>query len=94
MTEQLDTLLEKLAAEPPDHSLDSLEIDLASSIDTRRAQTRLVALLAPVEAGAVTLALAIGLAAGGFAATTTPHALEGLSSASALSPSSLLEGRP
>ncbi|MBB3892811.1 MULTISPECIES: hypothetical protein [Phenylobacterium] len=96
MSERLDELLNRLAASPADRSLDGLETEIGRRIAARRRDARALAALAPVRFASVSLALAMGLTAGGAVAASAalaPQHDSPLSSAARLAPSNLLEGR-
>lgn len=95
MPNELDDLLNRLAHEAPDVSLDGLEDAVLRSVARRRDALRAAWALAPVRVASVGLALAVGVTAGGMAAATTlaqPHRLDTFSSSAHLAPSTLLEG--
>lgn len=96
MSERLDELVSRLATRPADRSLDGLEAHIGRSIAVRRRETRALAALAPVRFASVSLALAMGLTAGGAVAASAvlaPQHDGALSSGAHLAPSNLLEGR-
>ena len=95
MTERLDDLLERLAAEPIDRSLDQLQADIWRSVARRRVEFRTAAALAPVSMASVGLALAIGVLVGVVTAANDvvfPHHSGTFSVVTDLAPSTLLEG--
>ena len=96
MSDRLDDLIGRLAGSPTDRSLVGLEAALGRSISVRRGEARTATLMAPVRLASIGLALAIGVIAGGAAATATimaSHPYSTFSSDAHLAPSSLLEGR-
>jgi hypothetical protein len=95
MPNELDDLLNRLAQEAPDASLEGFEDAVLSGMTRRREALRAARALAPVRAASVGLALAVGITAGGMAAAMTlaePHRLDTFSSSAHLAPSTLLEG--
>lgn len=95
MTDSLDDWVTALAAAPADRSLDGLEAEVGREIVARRREARTVRALAPVRVATVGLALAVGVAAGGVAATTAvqaQHPTGPFAAATDLAPSTLLEG--
>ncbi len=95
MAENLDRLLERLAGAHEDASLEGFEQRVLAGVAARRDAVRTARAMAPVRVAAVSLSLAVGVAAGGMAAATAlaePHALDTFSSSSHLAPSTLLEG--
>jgi hypothetical protein len=95
MSDRLDELVGRLAGSPLDHSLDGFEAEIGRSIVRRRRDMKDAALLAPVRVASVGLALAMGVTAGGAAATASllkPQPLSVFSSTAHLAPSNLLEG--
>lgn len=95
MSERLDELVGRLAGSPLDHPLDGFETEVGRSIARRRRDMKDVTLLAPVRVVSLGLALAMGVTAGGAAATATllhPQPLSVFSSSAHLAPSNLLEG--
>ncbi|ODT85032.1 hypothetical protein [Phenylobacterium sp. SCN 70-31] len=95
MSERLDELVDRLAASPADRSLDGLEAQIGRSIASRRRDARALAALAPVRFASVSLALAMGLTAGGAVAASAALAPQhdgAFSSGAHLAPSNLLEG--
>ena len=96
MSERLDELVDRLAASPADRSLDGLEARIGRSIASRRRDARALAALAPVRFASVSLALAMGLTAGGAVAASAALAPQhdgAFSSGAHLATSNLLEGR-
>lgn len=96
MSERLDELVDRLAAAAADRSLDGLEARIGQTIVARRRDARALAALAPVRFASVSLALAMGLTAGGAVAASAALAPQhdgAFSSGAHLAPSSLLEGR-
>lgn len=95
MSARLDSLIDRLAAQPTDRFLGHLEDELGRDIRLQRREARVTAALAPVGAVAVVMALALGVTVGGVtaAATRSPSSLEGLTGAGRLAPSALLDGR-
>lgn len=95
MTLNIDDLVDRLATQPLDRSLDGLEGDISRSIARRRADLKTGAALAPVRVASVGLALAMGVTAGGLAAAgsvSTPQQFSTFSVSAHLAPSTLLEG--
>jgi len=95
MANELDDLLNRLARETPDGSLDGFEDTVLSTVARRREGLRAARALAPVRAASIGMALAVGVTAGGMAAATTlaePHRFDTFSSSAHLAPSTLLEG--
>lgn len=95
MTLNINDLVERLAAQPLDRSLDGLELEVSRGIARRRADLNTGAALAPVRVASIGLALAMGVTAGGLAATTTastPQQFSTFSVSAHLAPSTLLEG--
>lgn len=93
--DDLDLMLQRLAADPVDGRLDGLEGAVFHRLARRRAAQRSSRALAPVRVASVGLAMAVGVAAGGLAAATTaaqPRAMDTFSTAAHLAPSTLLEG--
>ena len=96
MSERLDELVDRLAAVPADRSLEGLEAEIGRRVAARRRDARALAALAPVRFASVTLALAMGLTAGGAVAASAalaPQHDSAFSSGAHLAPSNLLEGR-
>lgn len=95
MSDRLDELIERLAGAQVDRPLDSFESEVGQSIARRRREAKDAMQLAPVRVVSVGLALAMGVTAGGAAATVTllkPQPLSVFSSSAHLAPSNLLEG--
>lgn len=95
MPDQLDDLLNRLAREAPDASLEGLEDAVLRGVSRRRDALRAARALAPVRVASIGLALAVGVTAGGMAAAATlaaPHGFDTFSSSAHLAPSTLLEG--
>lgn len=95
MSERLDDLVGRLASAPLDQSLDGFEGEIGRSIAQRRREMKEVVRLAPVRVASIGLALAMGITAGGAAATATllrPQPLSVFSTSAHLAPSNLLEG--
>ena len=96
MNERLDRLVDRLAASPPDRSLDHFEAQVTWGIARRRARARAASALAPVRAASIGLALAMGVTVGGFTAAeliVAPRASGAFSAAADLAPSTLLDGQ-
>lgn len=94
MSDRLDSLLARLAAEPPERSLDHLGDDVVRSIKRLRVEARTVSALAPLRLATTGLALAMGVTASSFVAAAAAERTEQLSSFSImaqLAPSTLLE---
>jgi hypothetical protein len=94
MTLNIDELVQRLSAQPLDRSLDGLELEVSRGIARRRADLKTSAALAPVRLASIGLALAMGVTAGGLAASTisTPQQFSTFSVSAHLAPSTLLEG--
>ena len=95
MSDRLDELVGRLAGSPTDRRLDGLEAEIGRNILLRRRDARATTLMAPVQVASIGLALAMGITAGGAAATATilvPQPLGVFSSSAHLAPSSMLEG--
>ena len=95
MREDLDHLMTQLAAGGPNRSLDGLEHTVMSAVRRRREDRSATRALAPIRLASVSLALAIGVTAGGMAAVTTllePRQLSPFSTEAHLAPSTLLDG--
>ena len=95
MSDRLDGLVGRLAGSPLDHPLDGFETEIGRSIARRRREMKDAVLLAPVRVASLGLALAMGVTAGGAAATAAllnPQPLSVFSSSAHLAPSNLLEG--
>ena len=95
MSQDLDRLLERLGASQAAGAPGRLEADVMGGVARAEAERRTTAALAPFRVAAVAVALAMGVTAGGLAAARTvdPSQAGALSIASALAPSTLLEGR-
>jgi hypothetical protein len=94
MSDHLDEVMRRLAAQPTDRFLGRLEDELGHDIRLRRREARLTAALAPAGAAAVALALTLGLTVGGVtaAAAGSRVGVDGLTG-SRLAPSTLLDSR-
>jgi hypothetical protein len=93
MTDPLDQLLARLAAEPTDRSLAHLEARVGRSIADRRTEAHAGAALIPVRLASIGLAMAIGLVAGGATSGLVTGHNHGLFAPAAdLAPSTLLDG--
>lgn len=95
MTLNIDELVQRLAAQPLDRSLDGLELEVSRGISRRRADLKTSAALAPVRFASIGLALAMGVTVGGLAAAgtiSTPQQFSTFSVSAHLAPSTLLEG--
>jgi hypothetical protein len=95
MTGDLDQLLMRLAAAPIDRALEGLEAQIGRDIAARRGEAEIARALAPVRFATVGLALAIGVTAGGTAATMAAHHASAhgpFAAMTQLAPSTLLEG--
>jgi hypothetical protein len=95
MTLNIDELVQRLAAQPLDRSLDSLELEISRGIARRRADLKTSAALAPVRFASIGLALAMGVTVGSLVAASTistPQQLSTFSVSAHLAPSTLLEG--
>jgi hypothetical protein len=95
MTERLDTLMARLAEAPADHALDHMEADVAGGIARWREDAGARSSLGPVRVASVGLALAMGVIAGGAAATSAvsePRHFDTFAIQAALAPSTLLDG--
>lgn len=96
MSERLDELIHRLAVSRTDQSLDGLVAEVGRSIAAHRRDAGMLAALAPIRVASVSLALAMGLTAGGAVAASaalTPQHYASFSSGADLAPSSLLERR-
>ncbi len=96
MNDRLDRMINRLAASPADRSLDQFEAQVGRGVARRRAQARAMAALMPVRIATVGLALALGVTAGGVAASAMiaqPARPGAFSLAADLAPSTLLDGR-
>lgn len=95
MQDSLDDWVSVLAAAPADRSLEGLEADVGRDIAARRREARTVKALAPLRIATVGLALVLGVAAGGLAATSaiqTERPAGPFAAVTELAPSTLLEG--
>jgi hypothetical protein len=95
MTLNIDELVQRLAAQPLDLSLDGLELEVSRGIARRRADLKTSAALIPVRFASVALALAMGVTVGGLVAASTvstPQQFSTFSVSAHLAPSTLLEG--
>lgn len=95
MTDNLDDWVAELAGAPTGRSLDRLEAEIGRDIARRRRDARAVQALAPVRLGAVSLALAMGVATGGAAVMASLHApvpMGTFAAGAQLAPSTLLDG--
>jgi len=95
MREDLDQLMMQLATVGAHRSLDGLEYTVLSAVRRRREDRSATRALAPIRLASVSLALAIGVTAGGMAAATTrlePRQLSPFSTEAHLAPSTLLDG--
>ena len=95
MRDRLDELVGRLAGSPLDRTLDGFETEIGRSVARRRRDMKDAALLAPVRVASLGLALAMGVTAGGAAATAAllnPQPLSVFSSSAHLAPSNLLDG--
>ena len=95
MTLNIDELVQQLAAQPLDRSLDGLELEVSRGVARRRADLKAGAALASVRLASITLALAVGVTVGGLVAASTistPQQLSTFSVSAHLAPSTLLEG--
>ena len=96
MSDQLDSLVERLAAAPTDRSLDHFEADVGRGVARWRARAQTARTLAPVRIASIGLALAMGVTVGGVTAAASiavPRAQGVFSTATDLAPSTLLEGQ-
>lgn len=96
MRNRLDELVGRLALAPTDRALDGLEAEVGRSIVRERRNALTARALAPVRLASIGLAVAMGVTAGGAAATSAmlkPQPVRVFSLADTLAPSSLLEGR-
>lgn len=96
MSERLDSLVERLAATPTDHSLDHFDADVGRSVARWRARARTARALEPVRVASIGLALAMGITVGGVTAAASiavPRTQGVFSPAADLAPSTLLEGQ-
>ena len=95
MSERLDDLFARLAAQPADRDLNDLENRIGRTIQSHRREIATLSAIAPVRIAAVSLALAFGLTAGVTLAISTgpqSHTYGTFSAAGNLAPSTLLEG--
>lgn len=95
MTLNVDELVQRLAVQPIDRSLDGLELEVSRDIARRRADLKTNAALAPVRLASIGLALAMGVTVGGLVAASTistPQQFSTFSTMAHLAPSTLLEG--
>lgn len=95
MTLNIDELVQRLAVQPIDRSLDGLELEVSRDIARRRADLKTNAALAPVRLASIGLALAMGVTVGGLVAASTistPQQFSTFSTMAHLAPSTLLEG--
>jgi hypothetical protein len=95
MSEELDRLLQRLAARGPERSLDGLDARVLISLAQQREEARATTSLAPFRVATVGLAIAVGVTAGGMAAARTatePRQFSTFSADAHLAPSTLLEG--
>lgn len=93
MTTRLDRLVKGLAASPVDQSLDHLDFEVGRAVASRVARARIAAAMAPVQIGAIGIALTIGVTAGTL--TAAPYAAQPghlFDAATRLAPSTLLDG--
>lgn len=91
----LDQLMMQLGATGSERSLDGLEHTVMRAVRRRREDHSATKALAPIRLASVSLALAIGVTAGGMAAAETllaPRQLSPLSTEAHLAPSTLLDG--
>lgn len=97
MQDDLNKDLAELAAEGADRSMTGFEDGVLRGIAERREAARQSRLSSAYRTATVSLALAIGVTAGGLAAANTatqPREVNPFSTAAHLAPSNLLEGRP
>lgn len=95
MTLNIDELVQRLAVQPIDRSLDGLELEVSRDIARRRADLKTNAALAPIRLASIGLALAMGVTVGGLVAASTistPQQFSTFSTMAHLAPSTLLEG--
>ena len=95
MREDLDQLMAQLAADGTHRSLDGLEHTVMNAVRRRREDRSSERALAPIRLASVSLALAVGVTAGGMAAATTllePRQISPFSTEAHLAPSTLLDG--
>lgn len=94
MTNDLDHWVTELADASTDRKLDGLEAAIRREIAHRRCEAQALKALAPVRLGAVAVALAMGVTAGGAAAMAALNAAHpaGPFAVAQLAPSTLLEG--
>lgn len=95
MRDDVNKLLTGLAASEPDRSLVGFETAVLRDIAVRREAIRISRMTSAYRAATVSVALAIGVTAGGFAAATTaaqPRQVNPFSASTHLAPSNLLEG--
>lgn len=91
----LDELLGHLAAQTPDRNLDTVEAEVARRVAAMRRDRHLLAAILPVQVAALGLSLMMGIAVGGFLASSDPTRAWGplFETVPPLAPSTLLEGR-
>lgn len=94
MRSDLDDLLGGLARAPADHSLEALEPAVMAGVARERAVRRTLHALARTQALLVGVAVAIGLAAGGFAGLGAAQPQEVAMLSTELAPSTLLAANP
>jgi hypothetical protein len=95
MSERLDDLFARVAAQPADRDLQDLESRIGRTIQRHRLEAETLVAIAPVRFAAVSLALAVGMTAGvAFALSTgqEPRSHSAFSPVGHLAPSTLLEG--
>lgn len=93
MSDRLDELVGRLAMMPPDRSLDGLELEVGRTMARRRAEARASHALTPIRLASVGLAMAMGVTAGGVAASAaidTSAQGGGMMAGVELAPSTLL----
>lgn len=95
MTGDLDVWLTDLAAAPTDRSLAGLEAEIGREVAGRRRDARTLTALTPVRLAALSIALAMGVTAGGVAAMAAiraPFPAGAFAAGAQFAPSTLLEG--
>jgi hypothetical protein len=95
MSERLDDLFVRMAAQPADRDLQDLESRIGRTIQSHRLESATVSAIAPVRVAAVSLALALGMTAGvafSLSSGREPHSYSAFSPVGHLAPSTLLEG--
>jgi hypothetical protein len=92
MTGRLDHLVTRLAEAPTDRALDGFGAEILRDIAQRRTQARAAVAMAPVGAAGIAFALLLGVTVGSLTAVGARPSVSSFSMATALAPSTLLEG--